>query len=115
SMILRKNTTNFSRGTVPIIGSGLHNYRHASRRVTLVSDFIKVLRFRAFTPAPLDRTIDIVIGHAGRARRQYRAPQSGITILVPSGSFRRDRDFLRKLAENLAAFGVNGAFEAFYL
>src|SRR4029453_7375496 len=114
-MVFRENTTDLSRSAVPIVGGRLYNHCHSSGCITFVGNFIEMLRFGSFARAPFDGTLDIIVGHAGRARGQNGAAQSRVSARIAAASFRRDRNFLRQLAENLTAFGVNGAFEAFYL
>src|SRR5207248_34329 len=114
AVVLGEDATDFGRGTVLIICGRFRDHRHASRCVTLVGYFIEVLCIRSFAGAAFDGALDVVVRHAGRTRRQDGAAQSWISIGI-AAAFRRNRNLLRKLAENLTALGVNSAFEAFYL
>src|SRR5438094_4541592 len=115
AVIFCKDASDFGRGTVLIVRGRLHDHGHAPRRVALVGNFIEVLRVRSLAGAAFDGALDVVIGHAGRTRRQDGATQSRISIGIAAAAFRRNRNLFRKLAENLTALRVNSAFEAFYL
>src|SRR5439155_16668546 len=83
----------------------------STRRVTFVNDLFEVLGLGSFPGTSLNRAFDTIVGHTLRARRKNRAPQSRICVRIATTGFRGDADFLRELAENLAAFRVDRAFE----
>src|SRR5262249_26042556 len=67
--------------------------------------------FIAFTGAAFDRPVDVIVGHALGPRGLDRTAKARIAVRISPAGFRRDGDFLRQFAEDLAAFGVNRAFE----
>src|SRR5207248_9063114 len=103
TVVLRKDAADFGCGPVLIVGGRFHDHRYPSGSVTLVSDLIEVLRVAGFAGAAFDGTLDVVVWHAGRTRRQDGAAQSRISIGIAAAAFRRNRNLFRQLAENLAA------------
>src|SRR5205823_12973369 len=114
AVVLCEDAADFGCGAVLIVGGRFHDHRYPSGCVSLVSDLIEVLRVAGFAGAAFDGTLHVVVWHAGRTRRQDGTAQSRISIGIAATAFGRNRNLFRQLAENLAAFGVNGAFEAFY-
>src|SRR6266576_6036771 len=110
-MILAKDAPNLGSGAVLIVGRDFDNDRHPARRIALVNDLIEVLRLVPLAGAALDRALDIIIRHALRTRRLDGAAQAQIAIGIAPAGFRSDGDFLRQFAEDLAAFGIDRAFE----
>jgi len=105
---------NFRCGPIPVVGAQFHEQGHPMRRVNLVG---KVLVGGSLAPAGslFDRALDIVVRHVGRAAFEQGHAQARVHVGIAAGELCGDGDFLAELGKNLAAFGVNGALEVFYL
>src|SRR5436190_1996671 len=60
-VVASKNAPDFRGGAVLVIGRGLDDHSHATRRVTFVNDLVEMLRFRAFAGATFDGALDDII------------------------------------------------------
>src|SRR4030095_6738994 len=110
-MILAKDTANLGGRSVLIVGRSFNDHCHTAWRITLVNDLIEMLRVIALAGAAFDCALDIIVRHALGPRRLDRAPQTRSALGIATAGFSGDGDFLRQLAEDLAAFRVDRAFE----
>jgi hypothetical protein len=110
-----KDAADFSGGAVFVVGGRFHNHGHATWPITFVNNLLKMRGLVVFAGAALDRALDVVVRHALSTRRLDRAAQPRIGVWIATATFCSDRDFLRQLAKNLPAFGVNRALEPLYL
>src|SRR6266436_6739325 len=111
AIILAKDASNLCGCSVLIVGCGFDDHGDTARRIALVNDLIEVLRLVALARATFDCALNVIVRHALRACHLDRTAQTRVPARIATTCFRGDGDFLRQLAEDLAAFRVDRAFE----
>src|SRR5437764_7199382 len=76
-MVPGKDAAELRRRLVFVVGSGLHDHRHAPGRITFVDDLIEMLGFHSLARAAFDGAINIVVRHALGAGGKNGAPEPG--------------------------------------
>src|SRR5881394_305187 len=115
AVVLGENSSDLSSGAVSIVCRRLYDDRHAAGRITFISNFVELFAILALTRAAFDRAFYIIIRHALSACRKDPTTQTRIGTRIAAAGFRREGDFLRSFAEDLAAFGVDRALKTFDL
>src|SRR4029078_7626458 len=80
---LREHRPDVGRGPVAVIGRRLDEDGHAAGTVALVHDLLDLLAL-ARTRRPLDRALDVVLGHVDRAGLLHRQAQPEVAVRVPA-------------------------------
>src|ERR1700691_3034986 len=99
---------NLADRTVAIIGIDIEQNSHSAGPVALERKLL-VGRTRKFAGAPLDRALDVVLGHVLALGGENCAAQPRIRIRIAAAILRSNADFLDETGKNLAALGVQRA------
>ena len=108
--VLGDEAADFRGGAVAVVGAHLDQHGHAVRPVNLVGQILEVRRLAA-AGAFLDRPLDVVARHVGRAALEQHHPQARVHVRVAAAQLGGDGDFLAQLREDLPALRVHRAFE----
>src|SRR5207302_10459863 len=103
---LRGDVPDLRSRPVLVVGLRADEHRDPAGGHALVED---LLVRRPFCPAgsPLDRPLDVVVGHAGFARPLDGRPLPHVAGRIPAAFLRGDDDLPRQLADQLAALLVD--------
>ncbi len=100
------NAARTSRGgAVAVVGQRLDDDRDAARAVALVADLL-VVGVVVAAGGALDRALDVVLGHVGRARGAIAARRRGLCVGIRHALARGNGDLAAELGEMLGALGV---------
>ncbi|MNY24672.1 hypothetical protein D3C86_1584040 [compost metagenome] len=94
----------FGGGAIAVIGHGLDEDRHATRRIAFVAQLDHVVGFVRTDPAG-DRPINGVAGHVGGQRLVHGQTQTRI-VRRQTTALGGDGQLTNELGEDLAALGV---------
>ena len=99
--VLGEQRAHVRGGAVAVVGHRLDEDRDAVGAVALVTDFLVVLAVAA--GGLLDRPLDVVLGHRGRAGLFHRQAQARVLFRIRVAHLGGHGDFLGKLRELLRA------------
>src|ERR1700677_5134019 len=100
---------NFADCAVSIVGGDFDNQSDSARTVALKGDFL-VDGTGQLTGTALDGTLNVVLGHVLGFGRGDGPAQPGVGIRVATALTGGHGDFADEAGEDLAPFGVEGAF-----
>src|ERR1043166_3013540 len=110
--VLAEDAADLCGGAILVVGRRFDDQGDSAGPIALVHDLLNLRRVDALTGAAFDRALDVIVGHALRARCLDGAAQSRVAVRIAATALGGNADFLRQLAKNLTALGVDRAFKS---